>query len=205
MTHEINNGKGEIRCPETNCKKGKLSGKEVKTMVDEQLYLKYLALTEDKAVFLSKKLKWCPAPNCKTICKVESKSSASKTTCPKCQTEFCSKCSENWTEHPTECNPTTADVKPCPGCQAPIQRQDGCFKVQCTFCKTDFCWDCLKKVGGYLHFRCNGRLVPLWETTMLFAFVVTFIPILILMGIFVAPLYLLAAVPLIVVLACFPF
>ena len=179
-------------------------------MVDEELYLKYLALTKDKAVFLSKKLKWCPTPDCKTICKVETKSSASKTTCPKCQTEFCSKCSENWTEHPTECNPTTVDsgndVKPCPGCQVPMHRQEGCFKVHCTFCKTDFCWECLKKVGGYLHFRCNGRTVVYWPATLVFTLIVVLAPIFIVWGIIVAsPIALTIGASYIALIFCLPF
>ena len=161
MTHEINNGKTKIGCLETNCKRGEIKVEEVRKIVNEELYQKFIRYTTAKSVFLSKNLKWCPKPDCNTICKVRSKSSASKTTCPKCQEEFCSKCSQNWTEHPRECNIysneiTTQDlnVQACPGCQVPIQRQGGCYVVLCSFCTTIFCWNCLTKIT---HCKCNGN------------------------------------------------
>ncbi|KAK3315464.1 hypothetical protein B0H66DRAFT_628584 [Apodospora peruviana] len=37
-------------------------------------------------------------------------------------------------------------TKPCPGCQAPIEKNSGCAHMTCTTCKHEFCWDCL---AGY--------------------------------------------------------
>ncbi|KAK4033711.1 hypothetical protein C8A01DRAFT_19391, partial [Parachaetomium inaequale] len=34
-------------------------------------------------------------------------------------------------------------TKPCPGCQAPIEKNEGCAHMTCTWCKHGFCWDCL--------------------------------------------------------------
>ena len=169
VTYEISNGKSRIRCPGAKCKKGEIEFKEVKELVDEEVHLRFLIVSKDKAVFLSKQQKWCPEPNCNTVCKVQNKSLASKTTCPNCQKEFCSKCDQNWDDHHEECsfNPieiTHQDlsVQPCPECQVPIQKQEGCFHVQCSICETEFCWDCMthfkSSSRAVFHFKCNGRI-----------------------------------------------
>jgi len=55
-----------------------------------------------------------------------------------------------------------ANTRPCPKCNAPIEKYDGCNHMTCTnrFCRHEFCWVCMKdwklhssKTGGY--FRCN--------------------------------------------------
>ena len=170
VRYEISVGKSKIECPETNCKNGEIDTIEVEQFVDEEMFQKFLDLMEDKSIFLSKNLKWCPAPDCNTICKVQTKSSASKTTCPKCQREFCSKCSENWTEHSRKCNSHSNvsaqddTVKSCPGCQVAIFKQDGCAHVTCSYCKTGFCWKCLTKINHFdimLNHKCNGEIR--WE------------------------------------------
>ena len=51
------------------------------------------------------------------------------------------------------------NTRPCPGCQAPVRKVDGCNKVTCSHCRYEFCWVCLegwKKHGGSsAYFRCN--------------------------------------------------
>ncbi|DBA01048.1 TPA: hypothetical protein N0F65_002658 [Lagenidium giganteum] len=37
--------------------------------------------------------------------------------------------------------------KPCPGCQAPVQKNGGCNHMTCSVCDTDFCWLCGKQIA----------------------------------------------------------
>ena len=49
--------------------------------------------------------------------------------------------------------------KKCPNCEFPIQKSDGCNKMQCQNCSTKFCWKCraiLCTVNPYDHFTNNA-------------------------------------------------
>merc|ERR1719300_1864580 len=50
-------------------------------------------------------------------------------------------------------------AKPCPHCNAPIEKNDGCNKITCWRCSTNFCWLCgnrLDKQNPYNHFHAVG-------------------------------------------------
>ncbi|KAK7867448.1 hypothetical protein R5R35_009759 [Gryllus longicercus] len=59
-----------------------------------------------------------------------------------------------------------ANSKPCPNCNANIEKFDGCNKMQCWRCTSNFCWLCTKMITDadpYNHFnsvnsKCNGLL-----------------------------------------------
>ena len=115
---------------------------------------------------------WCPKPGCNTICHICASSSnlsksnfARAVNCPKCEKEFCSKCSSSW--HPgLTCHDygkklvmqnmsenqqdvllmldgVDGNIKRCPMCQVPIERDAGCAQMMCKRCKHVFCWFCL--------------------------------------------------------------
>lgn len=53
-----------------------------------------------------------------------------------------------------------ANAKPCPGCKAPIEKNEGCMHMTCVVCGHEFCWLCRaawnthgEQTGGY--FACN--------------------------------------------------
>ena len=94
--------------------------------------------------------------------------------CPKCEKEFCSMCSSGW--HPDltcqengkklylqsktgEGNNQSLgaidplllfemddNIKRCPMCHVPIERDAGCAQMMCKRCKHVFCWFCLKSL-----------------------------------------------------------
>ena len=93
--------------------------------------------------------------------------------CPSCTKEFCSLCSSNW--HPGKtCQQNGQDlvnsrnngssgamggafdfinfdkfdgeIKPCPMCRIPIERDSGCAQMMCKRCKHVFCWYCLESL-----------------------------------------------------------
>ncbi|KAL5463215.1 hypothetical protein EMCRGX_G032094 [Ephydatia muelleri] len=46
----------------------------------------------------------------------------------------------------------STDVKACPKCSFPIQKNGGCNKMHCAKCNALFCWACLREIDGYGHF-----------------------------------------------------
>jgi len=173
VTHEITNGSTKIKCPESDCKKGQFKLKELEKIVEDELCQKILKFKKDKKVAKSNFKKWCPEPDCNTICKVKTKLKAMKVCCPTCKKEFCSKCSQTWSQHPKKCEdfsgaPTkteleesideTKETRPCPVCKVPIQKRGGCYMITCRFCKSNFCWHCMEKVRRHLHIRCKGKI-----------------------------------------------
>ena len=56
------------------------------------------------------------------------------------------------------------NIKQCPMCHVPIERNEGCALIKCTRCKHDFCWFCLKSLKDDILLRhydsgkCKGKL-----------------------------------------------
>ncbi len=48
-------------------------------------------------------------------------------------------------------------MKPCPFCFVPIEKNGGCHHMYCTQCSTHFCWDCEDEMRVCSETRCNGR------------------------------------------------
>ena len=167
VTYEITNGSTKIKCPESDCK-SKFKLKELENIVEDELCQKILKFKKDKKVAKSQFKKWCPEPDCNTICKVETKLKAKKVCCPTCKKEFCSKCSQTWSQHPKKCRDSkleefideTEETRLCPVCKVPIQKRGGCYMITCRFCKSNFCWHCMKKVRSHFHVRCKGKINP---------------------------------------------
>ena len=89
--------------------------------------------------------------------------------CGVCKVTFCEKCHEPNDDH--ECDPNTVktikllkkDTRPCPSCNTPIHRIEGCAQMWCTQCHTAFDWRTGAVVTGRIHnphyfeFKKRGR------------------------------------------------
>jgi len=52
------------------------------------------------------------------------------------------------------------NAKHCPHCKAPIEKNEGCNKITCWRCSTNFCWLCgdkLPQANPYTHFNIMGN------------------------------------------------
>ncbi|KAG8507448.1 E3 ubiquitin-protein ligase ARIH1 [Galemys pyrenaicus] len=125
-------------------------------------------------------LKWCPAPDCHHVVKVQYPD-AKPVRC-KCGRQFCFNCGENWHD-PVKCkviiifkqwlkkwikkcdddsetsNWIAANTKECPKCHVTIEKDGGCNHMVCRNqnCKAEFCWVCLGpwEPHGSAWYNCN--------------------------------------------------
>lgn len=155
-----------ITCPDAECMKvGKINISEIEELVDKSTYDRYTRLRFQREVDLDPHRMWCPEAGCETICHVcgmkgEPNNTAQAVDCPKCGLKFCSVCKSKWhaaqscDDHlktqgremdciPFNAIPEDAQIKRCPMCYVPIERNDGCAQMMCKRCKHVFCWYCL--------------------------------------------------------------
>nr|GAT54796.1 RING finger protein [Mycena chlorophos] len=124
----------------------------------------------------AKELHHCPSPDCLQIYRTGPRGTVVQ--CPACLVRICAFCHveahdgfscaeqdagsrlfKEWVaEH---------DVKNCPGCDVPIERDEGCHHVTCSQCRTHICWQCLRTFpngdGIYQHMRAEHGGIGLAE------------------------------------------
>ncbi len=122
-----------------------------------------------------KRLRFCPGPDCTMIAVAPQLASASAVSraiasvkCSQCKTQFCLSCGEP-PHIPARCqdmikfhrmySSTTfwmqKNTKPCPGCNANVNKDGGCNAMICTQCRASFCWLCLSLVDAHFPHTCN--------------------------------------------------
>lgn len=105
--------------------------------------------------------KWCINPQCDAG-QIHDDGGGTEQilTCQVCQFKRCIACDRPWHQdetceqytqrlaaQPGEVDASEAWVannsRKCPGCQSPIQKNDGCDHMTCTRCRRQFCWLCM--------------------------------------------------------------
>lgn len=100
--------------------------------------------------------RFCPTPNCAQVYRAvppylrEGKGAFVQ--CPSCLVRTCAQCHQP--EHPgLTCKRADSaelfkewamknNAKPCPGCRMVVEKIWGCHHMECTQCRTHFCWVC---------------------------------------------------------------
>lgn len=140
---------------------------------DPKVRLKYQHLITNSFVECNKLLRWCPAPDCGHVVKVQY-FDVKPVQCA-CGHTFCFACGENWHD-PVKCmwlrkwirkcdddsetsNWIAANTKECPKCHVTIEKDGGCNHMICKNqnCRADFCWVCLGpwEPHGSSWYNCN--------------------------------------------------
>ena len=91
--------------------------------------------------------------------------STTRIICDGCNFNFCYICKESY-HYDHSCSIETLldqvqreygeDCKLCPACLIPIEKNEGCNAMKCTFCKTRFCWQCLKTNDNLENHSCEN-------------------------------------------------
>jgi IBR domain, a half RING-finger domain len=133
----------KLVCPDLNCD-AKPEEYEIESLTTAETYQKYLQFMVLGSINTDKNARWCINKECGQA--IVWDPNTKKVVCPACQTEFCFECKAAWHEG-TPCNADPekmadadrqfhdwlsekgAKVKPCPRCNTPIEKNDGCNRM----------------------------------------------------------------------------
>lgn len=146
----------------------KVSPNDVRLIVNEEHYQKYLDFSLRRCLLQDPDARHCLAADCPYACIIDRLHSETDRhfICGKegCRKEYCYDCRSVW--HPGKsCQqarsevaievplPSNLDVRQCPGCKVTVEKMlDGsCNQIKCLVCGEDFCWLCGKKISE-MHF-----------------------------------------------------
>ncbi|XP_056430901.1 E3 ubiquitin-protein ligase RNF14-like [Hyla sarda] len=173
-----------LNCPEPECT-SVATPAQVKDLVGEQLFSRYDDLLLQSSLDLMADVVYCPRLSCQAPVIQEPEGAMGMCSvcqyafCVHCKMTFhgispCKVLEEKYVELSDEDEEegmrtlekaihkkwnlewVEENTKPCPGCKAPIEKNDGCNKMTCSKCKQFFCWLCLKILSlpdPYEHFQ----------------------------------------------------
>ena len=80
----------QLKCPEYECQT-KPTEEEVKSIINDNCFLKYKKFQLNQKVMMDKNLMFCTTADCEEVLAVQN-AVKSKLTCAKCKKETCAKC-----------------------------------------------------------------------------------------------------------------
>lgn len=144
----------DLRCPEPSCRKA-IDNSDIKKLTDNRNKIESLeAIQLQDWIKQQPGVKNCPTINC-SYSFLNDEKIRQNTTCPQCNKMYCTNCllTHNTNTTCTQAKDKHRDpigeawkkahTKQCPKCEAFIEKTEGCRFMNCTNCKTHFCWDCL--------------------------------------------------------------
>ena len=109
----------------------------------------------------------CPTLDCQNVF-LNEENQRGEYVCPSCNHHYCANCLVNHPVH-VACGAAAAHPnrdawrtwapadqrlrKPCPNCDAFIEKNDGCNHMTCRLCHHEFCWLCLDPYHGHERFE----------------------------------------------------
>jgi len=150
-----------IPCLHPSCSES-IPDSDVRALVDKDIYSKYKRFQELAEISAMPTSRWCPKPDCNTAVVGDPHDEAFPClVCHKCETKFCSDCSQEW--HPNftcqenaKRNRSSRDkksdkwrkkhkVRKCAQCAVDIEKDSGCNHMKCVTCGYEFCWICMQQ------------------------------------------------------------
>jgi len=153
----------KLNCPYPKCRRP-VERKEIKARLSPEMFEKFNRFYTQAQLSLNPNARWCPTPNCDQV--MFGSKLDPRLKCPKCAHEICFRCNHDW--HTGSCERAArglvgyaadraafaayalvANIKPCPKCRAPIEKNEGCNHMTCQRCRYEFCWMCRGKYGSH--------------------------------------------------------
>lgn len=150
-----------MKCPVTECLVP-MNQEMIRRLLDDEWYEKYSFIREKKIKESNIYFRWCPERNCSGSDEFKGNN---KLVCGVCKNEFCFLCSEKW--HKGKCKnlfgvngkeftgwAREKNVKLCPQCRMPVEKNGGCENMNCTKCGLGFCWLCMQSTLVHNYDNC---------------------------------------------------
>lgn len=168
----------EIKCPFMNenytCE-SVLQDREIRAVVTEEIYQKYLEKSLRLAKNMTKDSFQCKTVDCTGWCIIDELGMAINFHCPLCDQINCLACKEihagmTCEQYKTMIAQNKAlketdqlvidmlarnDAMTCPNCKAIVTKVSGCDAIKCSMCKMELCWATKKLRRGPNGCRCN--------------------------------------------------
>jgi len=162
-----------VLCPEQSCNEHVV--KEDVEVIEPRLLAQWEDIEVSSFVGSCDDLSSCPGADCKVVAKMEGHRGCYNpaVNCSQCKTTFCFSCGSS-PHRPAKCSDyeewmrifgssqfwVKKNAKPCPGCKAPIEKNQGCNHMQCSLCRHDFCWLCLGPLRTHLEPHICNKYEP---------------------------------------------